>query len=60
MSKKTFSKQDIEVLSKNKYVRNVIKNSKFTSIVSHLCSIASVSRSGYYRFIKNKSRKFKS
>lgn len=40
-------------------IEKIIKNSKFSSIVSHLCSIAGVSRSGYYGFLKNKSRKIK-
>ena len=40
-------------------IEKIIKNSKFSSIVSHLCSIAGVSRSGYYSFIKNKSKKIK-
>lgn len=35
-------------------IESIIKNSKFNSVVSHLCNIAGVSRSGYYRFLKSK------
>ncbi len=40
-------------------IKGITKNSKFNSIVSHLCQVAGVSRSGYYRFLKSKSVKIK-
>lgn len=40
-------------------IERITKDSKFNSLVSHLCSIAGVSRSGYYRFLNNKSIKIK-
>ena len=40
-------------------IERITKDSKFNSLASHLCSIAGVSRSGYYRFLNNKSIKIK-
>lgn len=38
-----------------KLIEAIVTNSKLTCIVSHLCKIAGVSRSGYYNFLKSKS-----
>lgn len=40
-------------------IERISKDSKFNSVVSHLCSVAGVSRSGYYRFLKSKLAKVK-
>lgn len=37
-----------------KLIESIVKNSGLTNIVRHLCSIAGVSRSGYYRYLKSK------
>ncbi|WP_252235878.1 IS3 family transposase [Clostridium sp. CH2] len=38
-------------------IESIVSNSRFNSIVSYLCNIAGVSRSGYYSFLKAKSSK---
>ena len=40
-------------------IEKITKNLKFSSIISHLCSVAGVSCSSYYRFLKSKSVKIK-
>ena len=35
-------------------IESITANSKFYSVVNHLCDVAGVSRSGYYRFLKTK------
>lgn len=35
-------------------IESIASKSNFTNIISHLCSIASVSRSGYYNYLKSK------
>ena len=35
-------------------IESITANSKFYSVVKHLCDVAGVSRSGYYRFLKTK------
>lgn len=38
-------------------IESIVSNSRFNSIVSYLCNIAGVSRSGYYSFLKAKKSK---
>ena len=40
-------------------IERITNDSRFNSLGSHLCSIAGVSCSGYYRFLNNKSIKIK-
>ncbi|MDB2091149.1 IS3 family transposase [Clostridium paraputrificum] len=35
-------------------IESITTNSKFYSVIKHLCDVAGVSRSGYYRFLKTK------
>lgn len=55
MSEKLFTVEEVELLSKNKYVKNVIIKYKFKCMTTHLCEIAGVLRSGYYNYLSNKS-----
>jgi len=41
-------------------IESIVANSNFTNIVSHLCSTAGVSRSGYYNFLKSNDLRQKS
>lgn len=35
-------------------IESIVSKSNFMNVISHLCSIASVSRSGYYNYLKSK------
>lgn len=38
-------------------IESIVRKSKFTNVISHLCFTAGVSRSGYYNYIKSKKQR---